>query len=176
MRILAISGSLRSASSNRKLLAEAARLAPDGIEVVFYRGLGELPHFNPDLDEEGMTPPAAVAGLRAQISSSQALLISTPEYAHGFPGSLKNALDWLVSYPDFAGKPVALINASPAGKHAQAQLIEVLQTMSARVLFDACLLAPFAKNTLDANGRLTDPALEAALRASLEKLARAAAH
>jgi chromate reductase, NAD(P)H dehydrogenase (quinone) len=155
MNLLAVSGSLRADSSNAALLLAASRIAPPGTRVVLYRGLGELPHFNPDLDREGDEPPPAVATLRAQVSAADGLIICTPEYAHGLPGSLKNALDWLVSYADFAGKPVLLWNASPAGgEHAQSSLVEILKTMSARVLVEDSLVAPFLRKKLAPGDRL----------------------
>jgi Predicted flavoprotein len=101
MRILAISGSLRAKSSSTSLVEAARLLAPPGVTVTVYDGLGSLPHFNPDLDAEGSVPPAEVGQLRTQIGEADALIISTPEYAHGVPGSLKNALDWLVSSFEF---------------------------------------------------------------------------
>lgn len=136
MRILGISGSLSAASSNTALLRAAARVAPAGVEVVLYEGLGGLPHFNPDLDRDLDDPrlPAAVRELRARVGEADALLISSPEYAHGVPGSLKNALDWLVGGSEMPGKPVALVNASPHAVHAQASLAERLRTMSAAVV------------------------------------------
>ncbi len=155
MRIVTISGSLRARSSNASLLDAAAALAPDGVRLVPYRGLGELPHFNPDLDEEGSEPPPAVHQLRRQLAESDGILISTPEYAHGLPGSFKNALDWLVSAGELVGKPVAAINASPAGgQFAQASLVEILRTMNWRFVEEASLLEPFVvrKGSLDGDG------------------------
>jgi NAD(P)H-dependent FMN reductase len=92
MRILAISGSLRAASSNTAVLQAAIELAPPDVEIVRCDGLSELPHFNPDLDDANA--PAPVANWRAQLKAADGVLISSPEYAHGVPGSLKNALDW----------------------------------------------------------------------------------
>src|SRR5215510_1063207 len=113
MQILAISGSLRADSSNAALLRAAAACAPDGMEFRFYdRQLGGLPHFNPDLDGEGAVAPPAVAELRALLGAADGVLICTPEYAHGIPGALKNALDWIVSSGELERKPVALIVAS----------------------------------------------------------------
>ncbi len=132
MRLLAISGSLRNASSNTSLLKAAQMLAPDGIDIELYEGLGMLPHFNPDLDVEPL--PAAVADLRSCIATADGLLISSPEYARGVPGSLKNALDWLVSGPEFPDKPVALFNASDRSVNAQAALRLTLETMSGRMV------------------------------------------
>jgi NAD(P)H-dependent FMN reductase len=174
MRILAISGSLRSGSSNTSLLEAAARLAAPELNVVIWRGLRELPHFDPDLDGESSAPPPAVGDLRAQISAADAVVICSPEYAHGVPGSLKNALDWLVSYPDFAGKPVVLWNASAAGgQHAQASLVETLRTMSARVITEASLLDPFLRKKLTPGGELSEEAARA-VRSSLLALRAAA--
>jgi NAD(P)H-dependent FMN reductase len=171
MKVLAIPGSLRAGSSNAALLRAAAALAPVGMQLLLYDGLGDLPHFNPDLDGEGQAPPAAVARLRSLVSASRGLVISSPEYAHGVPGSLKNALDWLVSHPDFAGKPVVLINASPTGgAHAQASLVETLRTMSARVLSDASVMTPVGRAKVDPQGNLSDPALASAVRQCLEAL------
>ncbi|HXH91491.1 MAG TPA: NADPH-dependent FMN reductase [Thermoanaerobaculia bacterium] len=135
MKIIAICGSLRAHSSNRALLQAALKLAPEGMEVTIYEGLAGLPHFNPDDDEEGTTPPPAVAELRSLLAAADGILISSPEYAHGVPGSLKNALDWLVSDGALVDKPIALINASPVGgQFAQASLVETLTTMNWRVV------------------------------------------
>jgi chromate reductase, NAD(P)H dehydrogenase (quinone) len=166
MHILAISGSLRAASSNTSALQAAALLAPAGTDIVLYRGLGDLPHFNPDLDT--MEPPAPVQALRREIGRCDGLLISSPEYAHGVAGSLKNALDWLVSSHEFPQKPVAIINASRRSVHAQAQLREILTTMSARVIDRASITLPRLGRTLDAAGIGSDPVMAAELRAAVE--------
>ena len=94
IRVLAISGSLRSASANTAVLRAAVALAPDDVAIALYDGLAELPHFNPDLD--GDVAPPSVADFRRQLAAADGILISSPEYAHGMPGVLKNALDWLV--------------------------------------------------------------------------------
>src|SRR5215213_1044561 len=139
MRILAISGSLRRVSSNTSLLGAAALLAPEGVEVIVYDGLGDLPHFNPDLEAN---EPPAVTGLRAQVRAADGLLISSPEYAHGVPGSLKNALDWLVGGDEFIDKPVALLNATPPATWAQASLAETVTVMSGRLVHEASIEVP----------------------------------
>jgi len=131
MKIIAICGSLRSRSSNLALLRAAATITA---EVEIYEGLATLPHFNPDDDAEGAAPPPAVAELRAMLANADGILISSPEYAHGVPGSLKNALDWLVSDGALVDKPVAVINASPVGgEFARDSLVETLRTMNWRV-------------------------------------------
>ena len=110
MKVLAISGSLRAASINSALLRAAARLAPPGMLVTSLSGIGDLPLFNPDF-EPHVPPP--VAALYAAVAAADALLIASPEYAHGITGTIKNALDWLVSVESFVCKPVAVLNASP---------------------------------------------------------------
>jgi NAD(P)H-dependent FMN reductase len=92
MRVLAICGSLRPKSSNRAVLRAAARLAPPVFDIVPYEGLAGLPWFNPDLD--GERPPEPVLALRREIGACAGLLISSPEYARGVSGVMKNALDW----------------------------------------------------------------------------------
>jgi NAD(P)H-dependent FMN reductase len=164
--VLAVSGSLRAVSSNTELLRAAALLAPAGMEVVEYTGLGGLPHFNPDL-EASVLPPA-VADLRARVGAADALLVSSPEYAHGVPGSLKNALDWLVGGPELVGKPVALLNASPRAVHAQASLAETVTTMSGRLVERASVAVPLLGRGLDA----ADPEMAATLRAALAEAIR----
>lgn len=135
MRVLAISASLRRGASNAALLEAAARAAPPDISVELYATLGALPHFNPDLDDmEGNALPDLVRDLRRRVGTADALLLSTPEYAHGLPGSFKNALDWLVGSTEFPGKRVSVISPSARAVHAPAQLAEILTTMSARIV------------------------------------------
>ncbi|GAA6620984.1 NADPH-dependent FMN reductase [Scytonema sp. NUACC26] len=139
IQILAISGSLRSASSNTALLRSAITLAPKGVEIAMYNGLGNLPHFNPDL--EGTELPS-VKDFRTQLQISDGVLISSPEYAHGIPGVLKNVLDWVVGSGELYRKPVALLNASPRALYAQASLKEILLTMDARIINEASITIP----------------------------------
>src|SRR3954464_12509258 len=131
MKIIAICGSLRAQSSNLASLRAATKIAP---EVEIYEGLAELPRFNPDDDVEGATPPPEVVALRRKLAEADGILISSPEYAHGVPGSLKNMLDWIISDGALVDKPVALINASPVGgEFARDALVETLRTMNWRV-------------------------------------------
>ena len=112
IHILAISGSLRAASSNTTVLHALAALAPDGMLITLYDQLDSLPYFNPDLDHEGDTPPASVADLRTQVGRADGLVICSPAYAHGVPGVLKNALDW-ASRP-FPENVLPLTSMSPS--------------------------------------------------------------
>jgi chromate reductase, NAD(P)H dehydrogenase (quinone) len=166
LRILAISGSLRARSSNTAVLRAAAAVAPADVVVTLYDGLASLPHFNPD-DDVG-EPPATVLDLRARIGAADGLLFCSPEYAHGVPGSLKNALDWLVSSIEFPHKPVALINASPMATHAQASLIETLTLMTARIVAEATVTIPVTRADVDADGEITKPEVRSAIRAALD--------
>lgn len=163
--ILAISGSLRSASSNTILLLAAAKAAPANVSVRFYEGIAQLPHFNPDV--ESVALPASVQELRNLVGSSDGLLISSPEYAHAVPGSLKNALDWLVGGFEFIDKPVALLNPSPHSLFAHPQLTETVRVMSARVIESACITLPIAGSKLDADGIISHATIGPAIRASM---------
>jgi len=165
MQIVAISGSLRAASSNTAALRAAARLAPDGVEVTFYDGLASLPFFNPDLDGDDV--PAPVGAMRALIGRADGILMSGPEYARGVAGVLKNALDWLVGSHEFPNKPVALINTSPRATHALAALTLTLETMSARIAKEACVTLPLLGITRDEFAIAADPALAEPLRAAM---------
>lgn len=175
MRVLAISGSLRAASSNTILLRAAGLLAPSDTEIEMYEGVGGLPHFNPDLDRELDDPnlPAAVRVLRERVGRAEAILISSPEYAHGVPGSLKNALDWLVGGSEVIGKPVALLNLSSFSRHAQASLAETLRTMAADVVAGSPFLAPAGVNRQDGPSAAADPAVAGTVHHALAALRRA---
>jgi chromate reductase, NAD(P)H dehydrogenase (quinone) len=157
VRIVTLSGSLRAASTNTALLEACHLLVPAGVELQAFRGVAELPHFNPDVEATGL--PAAVAAFRDEITQADGILISSPEYARGIPGALKNALDWLVGHPPFAGKPVAVFNASPRSIHATAQLLEVLTTMSAHIVRDALITLPLMGTGLGAAEIAADPKL-----------------
>lgn len=171
MRILAISGSLRGASSNTQALRALTSLVPDGVSVELYEGIGDLPHFNPDLD--GDAPPAAVANFRAALAGAHGVVFSSPEYAHGVPGVLKNALDWVVGSGEFYEKPVAIINASPRAVHALASLIETLTMMGAHIVPDASVAVPLLGRALPEGGILEDTEIAEALRKAVADFARA---
>jgi chromate reductase, NAD(P)H dehydrogenase (quinone) len=141
------------------------------VSVVAYHGLGSLPAFNPDLDGEDLPDP--VRKLRALVAHADALVISSPEYARGVAGSLKNLLDWLVSGHEFPGKLVALISTSPRAEHAPAQLRLIVDTMSGRILEPACVTLPLLGKTLSAAEILADDSLARALSTSIDALVEA---
>ncbi|HUB88380.1 MAG TPA: NADPH-dependent FMN reductase [Dyella sp.] len=155
-RVLCLSGSLRRVSSNTAALRAAQQLAPLNWALTVYGGLGALPLFNPDDENEHL--PASVQELREAVGRSDALLIACPEYAHGVPGAFKNLLDWLVGSLEFPAKPVLLINASARGSHhAQDALCEILRTMSARLLSPEPLSVLLPGSGCSAEQVLADP-------------------
>lgn len=168
MRLLAISGSLRSDSSNSSLIRAVGSLTPGAVDVHIFSGLAELPFFNPDLDV-GLGP-TAVAHFRDAIRKADALLISSPEYAHGVPGVLKNALDWLVGSGELIDKPVALINAAPRATHAYASLMETLTTMTARIVHEASITVAVSGRLKNEREICADPIVAPALRKALATL------
>ena len=174
MKIVAVSGSLRAASSNTALVRVVLSLAPPDVEVPLYDGLAGLPHFSPEL--EGASLPDAVKSLRSQMASADGVLICTPEYAFGMPGSLKNALDWLVSSGELWRKPVAVLSASPSalgGEKAHAALVLTLRALEADIVETASLQIPFVSTKLNAQKEVSDPATLAALQTSINALAGA---
>ncbi|BDM82297.1 NADPH-dependent FMN reductase [Acaryochloris marina] len=169
--ILAISGSLRLQSSNTRLVHAIAGLAPPGIKVKIYNGIAQLPHFNPEL--EGDLDLVAVKEWRTQLQAADGVLFCTPEYAHGVPGTLKNALDWIVSSGEFMDKPTAVISASPSpdgGDKANASLVQTLRVMMADIPEEAILCIPAISAKINAEGDLTDISTEKALRSILQTL------
>jgi chromate reductase len=167
VKILGLSGSLRAASINSMLLRATAKLAPAGIEVESFQGLGELPLFNPDLEAQ---PPAPVTTFFGAIAAADALLIASPEYAHGVSGTIKNALDWLVGFEPFAGKFVAVLNASPRAYHADLALRETLQTMAAVIIEEASISIPLLGADLDESAIAATPEFALAIRNSLRAI------
>jgi NAD(P)H-dependent FMN reductase len=171
MRFLAISGSLRRVSSNTALLEAARVIAPAGVEIVLHDGIGALPHFNPDINDD--ETPWSVAAFRAALAASDGVIFSTPEYAHGLPGVLKNALDWLVGSGELVEKPVALFNASPRSTYAVASLTEILTVMSARVIEGASVTVQLAGRALPEGGIAADEEFAGMLREAIAALVEA---
>jgi len=136
MRILGISGSLQRKSGNAELLELAAKNVPPGTTMHIFDGVGHLPHFNPDVERGGETP-AAVIELRHAIAESDAVLFASPEYGHSLPGSLKNAIDWLIGSGELESKLVAVTAAVPAkerGRRGLQALCDTLAAVSARIV------------------------------------------
>jgi chromate reductase len=170
IRILAVSGSLRAHSLNTEVLRACGLLAPPSVEVTFFDGLASLPHFNPDLDAEGAVLPASVEEFRRQVGEVDALLISSPEYAHGVPGSLKNALDWLVSASEMVSKPIGLLNISPRSTYAYASLRETLAIMSTLLIPAAMVELPLTRSMVSADRIAANPEIADRLRSAMASL------
>ncbi|MFF5923824.1 NADPH-dependent FMN reductase [Streptomyces flavochromogenes] len=173
MKFVALSGSLRAESINTAVVRTAAELCLPPVSMTVYEGLGELPFFNHDVETEG--PPPEVMAFRALLESADAVLISSPEYAHGTSGVLKNGLEWVVGGGELVDKPVAVVTASPSmtgGDRAQAWVKETLEVMGAHILPES-LPIPLATAKVAA-GRVNDEETLGALRDVLAAMARAA--
>ncbi len=170
MHLLALSGSLRAGSRNTSVLRAAALLAPPGVAVTVFHELDALPHFNPDL--EVAAPPPAVLALRTRLAGADALLVCSPEYAHGVPGSFKNALDWLVGV-GLERRPVGMVNAAPRSHHAHDSLAEILATMDGALLREAVIDLPLPGGQVDHQAIAATPALADPLRACVAALTAA---
>jgi chromate reductase, NAD(P)H dehydrogenase (quinone) len=173
MKVLGLSGSLRSGSHNARLLRAAAGLLPPGAELVEFDALKAIPPF--DEDEEHVRPQA-VQALHDAIAEADAVLVATPEYNHSIPGQLKNALDWmsrpLASSP-LRGKPTAVVGASTGlfgAVWAQAEARKVLAAIGARVL-DRELPVGMADSAFNEDGTLADSDHSLALAGILAELA-----
>jgi len=128
--ILGVSGSLQKKSGNLALLELAKANAPSGVELRIFDGLRQLPHFDPDIEAAGATP-SAVAALRAAVAEADALLIASPEYGHSLPGSLKNAIDWLIGTGELETKIVAVTAAVPIAERGRLGLKALRDTLGA---------------------------------------------
>jgi chromate reductase len=153
-KILAISGSTRADSVNVHILNAIAAVYAKQADITIYTGIDQLPHFNPDLDNE--TVPAPVKDFRNQVQDADGVLFCTPEYVYSLPGSLKNAIEWTVSTILFTEKPVALITASSSGQKAHEALHLLMATIGARIGPELLIQAP--KTKISAEGKITDEA------------------
>jgi chromate reductase, NAD(P)H dehydrogenase (quinone) len=170
-KILAISGSLRSTSSNTNILRALVCLAPKHINIEIYERIGILPHFNPEIDDERVL--LSVQDWRNHLQQADAVIFCTPEYAHGVPGVLKNALDWIVSSGEFISKPTAVISASPSpdgGEKANASLVQTLKMMMAEINERSILCIPAVSAKLNKNGEVIDLTTTESLHSLLDHL------
>lgn len=172
LHILALCGSQRDRSMSNGLLRACRDLAPAGVAIDLFAQHKDFPLFNP---ERADVPPG-VRALQDAITAADALLIASPEYAHGVTGTIKNTLDWVVNHAPFAGKPVAVLNPSYQSFHADEALKETLRTMSADLVLDACLRIPVIGSGTDPD-RIADvprfaSSITAALRALTAHVAR----
>ncbi|MFZ1664169.1 MAG: NADPH-dependent FMN reductase [Flavobacteriales bacterium] len=164
-RILTINGSTSASSTNGLVIQAITALIGDRAVVTSYRSVADLPHFDPDKDV--LPAPASVAHFRELLQVADGILICTPEYAMGVPGSLKNALDWTVSTADLRMKPVMLVTASLSGEKAQASLLGTLRVIEAIVPDETTVLVPFARTKVDMDG-ITDAATRSEIQRALD--------
>ena len=170
MKILAISGSARRESTNTAMLRAIAAVAPEGVEVVVFDGVGRLPVFSPDLDND---PPAEVRAYIGLVEASDGVIVSSPEYVRALPGGMKNAIDWLVSRETLVGKPMALMHASHRGDDMLESLRTVLATVSNRFAPELFLRLPLMKLTpAQIAERLAQPENVAAIQVYLDAFVR----
>ena len=153
-KVLAISGSTRKESSNLQIIHAIARLSAASLDMDIFNELDSLPHFNPDLDGDNV--PAAVTAFRNRISEADGVLICSPEYVFSLPGSLKNAIEWVVSTTLFSGKPVALITAAAQGEKAHEALLLIMRTIEARFTPQTQLLIQGPRVKVNGQGTITD--------------------
>ncbi len=157
-QVLLICGSLRARSTNAAALRTIQADAPSHIVCSFYEGMGGLPYFNPDLEDQ---LPESVEKLRSEIHSSDAILLSTPEYAGALPGSLKNLLDWTIGDAKTGSiyeKPVGWLNVSPRGaRGALTELRTVLEYAHARIVDAAAADVPITLDMVGPDGLIRHP-------------------
>lgn len=165
-RILVLNGSTRARSTNGLFIEAIIRMAGDRAHFTAYPSVADLPHFNPDLDVD--PAPAAVTQFRDLLSKADGLLICTPEYAMGVPGSLKNALDWTVSSAELRQKPIMLVTASLSGEKAQASLLGTLVVLEGVITPATTVLVQFARTKVDAQANIIDTQVQVDISAALE--------
>lgn len=167
-KVLAISGSTRKNSTNHRLLKAIAELSKNNFDVTFYEELSSIPAFNPDEDNENVAKE--ISQFRNLIRQSDGVIICTPEYAHGVPGSLKNAIDWTVGTGDFSQKPTLLITASTDGKFGHPALLETLRVIEAKNITELQLIISFASTKIDKENKITDKETLETVKTVLNKL------
>ena len=151
-KILAISGSTRKDSTNLQILKVIGKSVNSEYDYQIFEGLADLPHFNPDIDNE--TPPKEVENFRKLVEESVGVIICTPEYVFSLPGSLKNALEWGVSTTVFSKKKVGLITASASGEMAHEQLILIMKTLEAQLEEENLLLIQGVRGKINEEGKI----------------------
>ena len=163
--ILAVSGSLRSNSSNTLILKEIQKWVPQHITFTIYQDMATLPAF-----DDSMEAPEPVIAWRRLLAEADGVFICSPEYAFGIPGALKNAMDWTVGSGELVNKPLALVTAATGGDKAHAAWLQTFTALSANIPDGGSLLIPFVRSKLNEKGELSDVATREALQSILRVL------
>lgn len=167
MKILTLCGSIRKESSNHALLKAAQAVFPVAAEWGGF-DLQLLPYFDPQL-QFGEGIPAIVKELRQKAQQADFIIIATPEYAHGIPGILKNALEWLVCEETLQKRVIVFIGAPSGGEFVKEYLLETLRTMDLVASSEATLVVRAARKQISEVGEISDPKLHATLKSFLNK-------
>lgn len=173
MEILAISGSIRIGSFNTALLDAISKLSPPNIKIILSDPIEFIPIFSPEADENNLPP--VVKSLINNIRKADGVIISSPEYAHGFTGVLKNVLDWLVPSDALVLKPVVVTSVSTSGLggvRSYSSLVQVLTAMNSNVVIEGSLCIPFAAVKFDDTLNLTDEITKKRIEVTLMALER----
>ncbi len=166
-KILAIPGSTRQQSSNLSIINAIIELYVEDLEIEIYKGIGDLPQFNPDHDIDVVHREVNI--FRQLLAAADGILICTPEYARGVPGTLKNAIDWTVSSSSFPNKPTVLITASTDGNYGHRALLETLKAIEAGDVEQLQLVIPFVKTKISKEGKISDVSTLAAVQLLMVK-------
>lgn len=153
-KVVAISGSTRRNSINHSLLKAIVDVSAKRLDITIFDGIGNLPQFNPDNDGENVAKK--IDDFRRQLKNADGVIICTPEYAHGVPGTLKNAIDWTISSSSFPHKPTMLITASTGGHYGHQSLMETLRAIEAKNIDNLQMVIPFAKTKINLDNTITD--------------------
>lgn len=167
-KIFAICGSTRVNSSNLVLLKAIEKLNKEKLNFEIFEDLVKLPHFNPD-ETESEHP--LLKSFKNKIINADAVIICTPEYAHGVPGTLKNAIDWTVGSGEFHGKPTLLITASTDGQFGHQALLETLKVIEVAHIEELNLLIQFVRSKINEDSEITDEPTKEKLNTLINKLA-----
>ena len=178
LKFVSLLGSLRAGSFNAVVARNLDLLAPAGVEVSALGSVGDISHYDADLQAQGF--PEAILEMGKAVAAADGVIIVTPEYNYSVPGALKNALDWLSRLPDtpVAGKPVAILTASPGaigGARAQYHLRQILVFLDGRVLNKPEVMIGQALSRVDPEtGSITDADTRSQITAQLSALAEMA--
>ncbi len=166
MKLLGVSGSLRATSTNTRLLEALKQLMPVNVTFTIEPSLADLPLFNPELPIDAND---ALPGFVERFRESDGIVFSSPVYAGGYPGVLKNGLDWLVGTDAFVEKPFVMLSASNRMPFVEQTLVTVLETMSGVHVQDASTTVPLLGRSLSVQEIVEDQDLSGTIRAVAER-------